>query len=119
MPSSVRVHASADLRGVVQDLDSVQLGLGREIGLAVLAGAETVAAAVPQFTPFDPNHRETRADHLPHLRETFTPVAPVKRSPRSPQTTRAPRSTSSAGRSARRASASTSRNPRWRSKPAS
>lgn len=72
MPNSVRVGASVDLRGLVEDLHSVDLGLGREVSLAVVAAAETVAVAVPQFTPFDPDHRETRADRLPHLRETFT-----------------------------------------------
>lgn len=72
MPNSVRVGASVDLRGLVEDLHATQLGLGREVSLAVVAAGEVVAAAVPQFTPFDPDHRETRADHLPHLRETFT-----------------------------------------------
>lgn len=77
MASTLRVHASVDLRGLQQDLESVQLGLGREVGKAVKEAARGVERVIPRFTPFDPKHRSLRRDKdgsvisVPHLRDSF------------------------------------------------
>jgi hypothetical protein len=71
MADSVKLHVAIDLRGLQQDLESVQLGLGPAAGRAVRSTAEIVAGATPALTPVDPGHRADRKDHLPHLAETY------------------------------------------------
>lgn len=77
MAGTLRVHASVDLRGLQQDLESVQLGLGREVGKAVKEAGGHVVRAIPRYTPFDPKHRSLRRSgdgsvvSVGHVRDSF------------------------------------------------
>jgi hypothetical protein len=71
MAETVRVRASVDLRDLHRDLESVALGLGKQLADALVTAADTVVRAVPAFTPYDTHHRGDRKDHLGHLRDTF------------------------------------------------
>jgi hypothetical protein len=74
MPTNQELHASVDLRGLARDLDSVALGLGREVALAVRAAGDTILQAVPRFTPYDAEHHTTGddPDRDQHLRDSFS-----------------------------------------------
>lgn len=77
MANTLRVHAEVDLRGLQQDLESVQIGLGREVNAAIREAGQTVLRAVPRFTPYDSGHRSLRRDaqgrvySQQHLRDSF------------------------------------------------
>lgn len=71
MPGTLHVHAAFELRDLHQDLEALELGLGREVTEAVLAAGGTVLLATERLTPYDPSHDDHRADGLPHMRDTF------------------------------------------------
>jgi hypothetical protein len=60
---------TSDLRDA---LNSVELGLGRQVGQILKAYAAPIAAEAATLAPFDPNHDKNHAkDGLPHLRDTI------------------------------------------------
>lgn len=58
-------------QAVYADFEAVALGLGRDINAAIRAAAQVVVRAIPQFTPYDPEHRTDRKDKLGNLRDSF------------------------------------------------
>ena len=74
--------ASGTLRAIVEggnalaaDFEAVRVGLSRELKLVMRDGAELASDAAKPLTPFDPLHRVTRPDGLPHIRDSLFAVA--------------------------------------------
>jgi hypothetical protein len=79
MAGTVRIGtAGIDTRSLQQDLESVQVGLGRQVGDMMLAASVPVVRAARGLTPFDPLHRADRKDHLGHIRDS---LSLIKRGP--------------------------------------
>jgi hypothetical protein len=54
------------------DLNSIELGLGRQVGQVLKAAAAPVAVEARTLAPYDPAHAKNHArDGLPHLRDTI------------------------------------------------
>ena len=66
------VTGVADLRA---DLEAVRLGLGRELTRTLKDAAGLATQATKPLTPFDPLHRVTRPDGLPHIRDSVFAIA--------------------------------------------
>lgn len=64
-------RSSVDTRGLRDDLESVKLGLGREVGKLMQRAIEPLVAPTKANTPYDPNHRQDRKDGLPHIRDSI------------------------------------------------
>lgn len=70
MPSTIRIKVP-DLGDLRADLDSVQLGLGREVARAIRLVAEPIVSETAHNAPFDPRHRGHPHDDLPHIAESI------------------------------------------------
>lgn len=79
MPSAVTI-AFPDLQSLRQDLDSVELGLGRLVGEVGRKKLAPLVAEVQGLMPFDPSHRGWRGhdetwrakDDPGHIRDSVT-----------------------------------------------
>lgn len=69
--TSMSFRTSVDTRDLRDDLESVKLGLGREVGRIMREAAAGVVPATRVLTPYDPEHRTDRKDGLPHIRDTI------------------------------------------------
>jgi len=67
--------AARDLREFRKDLESVALGLGRELTAALKDNARPIIPAAKPLAPFDPDHRTDRDDKLGHIRESMFVVS--------------------------------------------
>lgn len=68
----MRFHTGVDLRDVRADLESVRLGLGREVTLALLAAGQPVLQAARAQTPLGPGRDGEKGDHrLEHIRDSL------------------------------------------------
>jgi hypothetical protein len=73
MADTFRIYARSDTRELRKDLEAVQLGLGKELDLALAESVAPIAIRARELAPYDPNHRDDRKDKLPHLRDTIAP----------------------------------------------
>jgi hypothetical protein len=64
-------HGVQDVR---KDLESVRLGLGRELSALLRSGVDSVARKTSGLTPRGPGPQSLR-DNLPHVAETISGVA--------------------------------------------
>ena len=64
-----KVPSLVELR---KDLDSAELGLGREVNRVARAMAYPVVAETARNAPFDPEHRGHPDDDLPHIKDSFS-----------------------------------------------
>lgn len=69
--ASMSFKTTVDTRDLRDDLESVQIGLGREVGRILREASAGVVPAARVLTPFDPAHRTDRRDGLPHIRDTI------------------------------------------------
>lgn len=69
-------RTSIDLRELRADLESLQLGLGRELPKALREAIEPVARQARGLAPYDPQHDARRRDGLGHIRDSIQ-VGPV------------------------------------------
>jgi hypothetical protein len=60
-----------DVQGVIKDLDSVALGLGRKVTEILRSEVQPLVGATRALTPVGPGPRGTK-DRLPHMRDTIT-----------------------------------------------
>lgn len=72
MPFTVKI-GTQDLRQLRADLESVELGLGREVNEALREGAEPVRLQAAANTPVGPGPQSAK-DNLPHIAETLQTV---------------------------------------------
>lgn len=63
---------SVDTRDLRADLESVQVGLGRQVGKLLQQAADPIARQARNLAPYDPQHRTNRKDRLGHLRDSIT-----------------------------------------------
>lgn len=63
---------TVDGGGLRDDLNSIELGLGRIVGQVLKAYTAPIAAEARTLAPYDPAHDKNHArDGLPHLRDTI------------------------------------------------
>jgi hypothetical protein len=74
MASTLRLKLSVDLGSLVEDLDSVEIGLGQEVGKVLKRGADDIAALVRKRMPLGPGPQGGK-DKLPHIRDTVAGYA--------------------------------------------
>lgn len=61
-----------DLAEFRRDLESVKIGLGREVAAALRDSMRPVVTLAAQLAPYDPKHRADRKDNLGHIRDSLT-----------------------------------------------
>jgi hypothetical protein len=67
-----RFDLELNTRDLRDALNSVELGLGRQVGQILKAYAAPIAREAATLAPYDPNHDKNHArDGLPHLRDTI------------------------------------------------
>jgi hypothetical protein len=72
MSNVTKVGATIDTAALRDDLNSLQLGLGKEVGKMLQRAIEPLVAPTRALAPYDPEHdRKHRKDGLPHLRDTI------------------------------------------------
>lgn len=71
---AITLRASfSGLNEIRRDLESVELGLGRELNEALRSAVSPLARATQRYTPVGPGPRfENDDDRLPHVRDTIT-----------------------------------------------
>jgi hypothetical protein len=74
MASTLRLKLTVDIGTLVQDLDSVELGLGREVGKVLERGADIVARRTGELMPRGPGPQGGK-DNLPHIADTVAGFA--------------------------------------------
>lgn len=65
-------RSAVDTKGLREDLESLQLGLGRDVGKILQRAIEPLVGPAKALAPYDKDHdRKHRKDGLPHLRDTI------------------------------------------------
>jgi hypothetical protein len=69
---TIPFRSTVDTGGLRDDLESVKLGLGRDVGKLMQRAIEPLLAPTKANTPFDRDHaRNHAADGFPHIRDSI------------------------------------------------
>jgi hypothetical protein len=72
MSNDVTFKSSVDTGDLRADLESIQLGLGKEVGRLLQRAIEPLVQPARALAPYDPAHRANRPDGLGHIRDSIT-----------------------------------------------